>query len=544
MFDIVIEGARIVDGTGNPWFKQDIGLRNGRIERLGNLSSLGRTRSIDAQGLIVSPGFIDVHSHSDFSLVMNPPAESEVAQGITTEVTGNCGYSAFPLNEQSRGLLIDPKGVDNHWSTLDDYQDILQSQGTGTNVVLLVGHSTLRAALVGREDRAPTQAEFEQMKGLLREAIEAGSAGLSAGLEYEPGKFAETRELIALCRAIAPLGGIYASHIRGMYGDTLLDALEEALRVGREADLPVQLSHMSIPRTDQFGAQEVLERIESARSEGTDVTMDLLSYPTIGAWWGLRAILPEWAYDYRTNDTEALQAMINDPTSRTRLAREIEERREMNKTGFFERAIRFSSWDHIIVHAVFDQSEMREHVGRSIEEIAQLKDRDAVDIFLDLVLQLGDQLVLIHQLPSAEGHEELVRSPLAMFGTDSIATAPHLADSLFNVLQAHPRHYGTFAHVLGELVRERKLMSLPEAIRRCTSLPARRFGLADRGYVKEGLAADLVIFDQSVIGQRANFLNPRLYPRGIEYVLVNGHVAVEKGRLTKNLAGRVLLRRG
>jgi len=543
MLDIVIEGGMIVDGTGNPWYKQDIGVKNGRIERLANLSGLDRTRTIDAQDLVVSPGFIDVHSHSDFSLVMNPPAESQVAQGITTEVIGNCGKSAFPLNEQSRGLSFDPKGVDNYWSTLDDYVNILQRQGTGTNVVPLIGHSTLRAAVVGREDRAPTQAEFEEMKGILKEAVEAVCMGLSTGLEYEPGKFAETSEVIELCRVIAPLGGIYASHIRGMWSDTELDALEEALRVGREADLPVQLSHMSIPRSAQFGAQEVLERIESARSEGIDVTMDLLSYPTIGAWWGFRAILPEWAYDYKINDIEALQAMIEHPSTRTRLAREIKERREMKKTGFFERARIFSSWGHIIVHTVSDQSEMCEHVGRSIEKIAQLKDRDPLDIFFDLALREGRQLVLIHLLPSVEGYETLLRSPLAMFGSDTIATAPHLVDASFTVLQAHPRHYGTFCQVLDEFVRERKLMSLPEAIRRCTSLPAQRYGLADRGCVKQGLAADLVIFDESTIGQRADFLNPRLYPRGIEYVLINGQVALEEGRLTKNLGGRVLLKR-
>ncbi len=543
MFDIVIVGGMIVDGAGNPWYKGDIGIKDGRIEGLGNLSGLGRTRTIDAQGLVVSPGFIDAHSHSDFSLVINPPAESQVAQGITTEVIGNCGYSPFPLNEQSRGLSLDPKGVDNYWSTLDDYVNILQRQGTGTNVVPLIGCSTLRAAVVGREDRAPTQAESEEMKGILKEAVETGCPGLSTGLEYAPGKFAEPSELITLCRAIAPLGGIYVSHIRGMYSDTLLDALEEALRVGREADLPVQLSHLFIPRSNQFGAQEVLERIESARSEGIDVTMDLMAYPTSGAWWGFRAILPEWAYDWKTNDIEALQAMIEDPSTRTRLARDIGERCTMKKTGFFERNRIFGSWGHIIVHAVSDQSEMCEHVGLSMEGIAQLKNRDPVDVFLDLVLREGRQLVLIHLRHSPEAHDTLLRSGLAMFGLDSIATAPQLASAPFNTMQAHPRHYGTFAYVLGELVRERKLMSLPEAIRRCTSLPAQRYGLADRGCVKEGLAADLLIFDESTIGQRADFLNPRLYPRGIEYVLVNGQVALEKGHLTKNLGGRVLLKR-
>jgi len=543
MFDIVIEGGMIVDGTGNAWYRQDIGIKNGYIGGLGNSSGLARTQTIDAHGLVVSPGFIDVHSHSDFSLVINPAAESQVAQGITTEVIGNCGHSAFPLNERSRGLLMDPKGVDNYWSTLDEYINLLERQGTGTNVVPLVGHSTLRAAIVGREDRAPTQAEFEEMKGILREAVETGCPGLSTGLEYEPGKFAETSEVIELCRAIAPLGAIYVSHIRGMYRDTLLDALEEALRVGREAALPVQLSHMSIPRSDRFGAQEVLDRIENARSKGIDVTMDVMSYPTIGAWWGLRAILPERAYDYKTSDIEALQAMIEDPSSRTRLSRDIKERREMKKRGFFERALIFSSWGHIVVHSVSDQSEISEHVGRSVEEIAQLKDRDPLDIFFDLVLREGRQLVLIHLLPSVEGHDTLLRSRLAMFGTDTIATAPQLTSARFNIMQAHPRHYGTFAHVLGELVRERKLMSLPEAIRRCSSLPAQRYGLADRGCVKEGLAADLVIFDESTIGQRADFLNPRLHPRGIEYVLVNGQVALEEGHLMKNLGGRVLPKR-
>jgi len=542
IFDIVIEGGMVVDGTGEPGYEEDIGLKNGRIERLGDLSGLGRSRTIDAKGLVVSPGFIDVHSHSDFSLVMNPPAESQVAQGIVTEVIGNCGHSAFPLNEQSRGLLFDPEGVDNYWSTLNEYVHILQRQGTGTNVVPLVGHSTVRAAVVGKEDRAPSVVELKRMVGYVEEAMEGGCAGLSSGLAYEPGLFSSSEELVALCRVVARHGGFYTSHLRG-YSSDLLPAVQEILTIGRKAGLPVHISHMHAHgRPNQGHAGEILSTLERARQEGLDVTLDVLSYPTVGVWSGLCAVLPEWAYRWEENGIERLEGLIRDPTSNDRMAQEIEERRSMDKKSIYDEYFKFSSWEDIVIDRLSKHSRHKEKLGETIGQVARTTNQDPVKLFFDLILDEGRGLTLIHLPTSPEEHLLFAMTPWTMFGTDSIATAPRLADAPFNVYpQAHPGHYGTFAHVLGEFVRERKLLSLPEAIRRCTSLPAQRFRLAGRGYVKEGFAADLVIFDQSTIGQRADFLNPRLYPRGIEYVVTGGQVALEERHLTKNLAGRVLL---
>ena len=545
-YDVLIRNACIFDGAANPWFLADIGIRDGVIADIGRLGNPEAKRKIDARGKWVTPGFIDVHAHSDFALTILPDARSQVGQGITTEVIGNCGYSAYPRTESTRRLMFDPAGVDGEWSSPTEYFVALGSNSLRNNVVSLVGHGTIRYAVLAEQNRAVTDTELEAMCALTREAMTAGAAGLSTGLDYDPGVFASTDELVALCRVVAEFGGVYASHLRG-YTDTLLDAVAEAISIGRQSGCAVHLSHMDVfGRANWGNGQRVVDMVNAAREEGIDVTADMMSYPTAGSWWAPRAIFPADVYDWKSSARDAQKAirqLLLDPDARAELRRRVEERRLSNKKGFDEELMMFSDWHDITLQGVGPDSIAERWVGADMETIAAEMGMQPVDAYFDLLVQEGEHLSTVRISVDLEEFRLFAVQPWMMFGTDSIATSVEHSYEPFNTIMAHPRHYANFVRILTSHVRDLGWLTLPEAIRKMTSLPARRFGVRQRGLVAVGFAADLVIIDPETLQEQATWLDPRQYPTGIEHVLVNGTQTLSGGAFTSDLGGIPLLMR-
>ena len=539
-FDLLIARGSVIDGTGNPWMRADVGIRDGRIAAVGRLAGADARKTIDAMGLMIAPGFIDSHTHSDVSLVHNPPADSHVRQGITTDIIGQCGYSTFPRTGTNPGL-VDPVGVDVDWSTATEYSERLSAAGSGVNARFFVGHITVRTAVMGSEIREPNRRELEDMKTYVRSAMEAGAAGLSTGLDYSPQ--VTTEELVALCGVVAEYGGMYASHLRG-YADSILDAVAEAIAVGQRAGIPVQLSHINVFGRRNWGkGAQVVEMVERARQTGTDVTADIMAYPTMGAWWGPRAVFSENVYNWREESSIGLRQLaskLGQADQRNVLRAETERRRKMEKHGFHELFKVFSDWRDIHVEGVRPNSRNEKYVGHTVADIAAEIGQEPVDVYFDLIVEEGEYLNSVHIAVSDEDYLLMMTAPWCMFSTDTIATSISRLTEPYNVSQQHPRGYGTFPRVLRLYVRERKVLRREEAIRKMTSLPAARFGLIDRGLIRPGMYADLVVFDAERIADTATYLHPTSYPVGIEHVLVNGDFVVERHEPTMGTPGRLL----
>jgi N-acyl-D-aspartate/D-glutamate deacylase len=545
-FDLIVRGGRVLDGAGNPWFPGDIAVHEGRIAAVGRLGSATADREIDATGRYVLPGFIDVHAHSDFALTIHPGAESQLGQGITTEVIGNCGFSAYPRGDRTRRLMFDPEGVDGDWGEPAEYFQALGSRPLGDNVVSLLGHGTIRHAAMTVQDRAPTADELEHMRKLVREAMESGAAGLSTGLDYEPGKHAATAELIELCRVVAEFGGVYASHLRG-YTDTLEDAVREAVEIGEASGCAVHLSHMDVFGRENWGtAARIIAVVNEARDRGVDVTADMMAYPTAGSWWGPRAVFPADVYDWRI-PARAAQAKVReqllDPARRAELRARVEARRQQPKKGFDEELMMFSTWADIILTGTAPGSPRAGWIGHTLASLAEEQGIEPVDLYFDLLCQEGEHLSSTRISIDEDDYREFCVQPWMMFGTDSIATSIERSQEPFNTIMSHPRHFANFVRVLTYHVRDRGWLTLADAVRKMTSLPARRFGLVDRGLVAVGFAADLLVVDPDRLAEAATWLDSRQHPRGLDWVIVNGSVAVDHGIFTQQLAGRPLLMR-
>lgn len=524
-FDIIVENGFIIDGTGNPFFKADVGVADGKMVEIGALSSHSAEVRIDAEGLIVAPGFIDIHTHSDFTLLVNPRAESSVRQGVTTAVIGNCGHSCAPVSEETKGLLkkiiigYSPT-VEIDWHTLGEYLNRLEEGGIAQNVAPLVGHGAVRIAAMGFEDRAPKRDELERMKLLVAEAMEDGAFGLSSGLGYPPGSYATTEEMIELCRVVANYGGFYATHVR-TYGEPgRLEAVKEAIRIGVEAGVPVQISH----HTASAKAEETLPLIDEARAQGLDVTCDL--HPYLWAATTVTVLLPKKTLK---EGVDALLERLREPEERRRILEEI----DLESLHPY-----LDSWDKVVLERSDGNPEL---VGKSFTEIAETLGMSPKEVVAYLLLNSKDPYnvyVLLHHY-TEEDVIKVLRHPTSMVETDGMALAPYgqLASIRF-----HPRSYGSFPRVLRRFVREKRVITLEEAVRKMTSLPAQRLGLRDRGLLREGMWADMVIFDAERVTDRATYEEPTLYPEGIEYVIVNGTVVVEGGNHTGALPGMVLRR--
>jgi N-acyl-D-amino-acid deacylase len=531
-FDLIIRNGHIIDGAGSPWYSGDIGIRNGRIVQIGELADAPAKRVIDAQGRVVAPGFIDMLGQSELSILVNPHLPSKIFQGITTEITGE-GGSIAPLNRKM--IDADRSGFAHYkvtpdWFTFRQYFARLEKQGMGINLASYVGATQVRRMVLGEVNRAPTSAELERMKALVREAMQQGAVGLSTALQYAPAPYAKTEELIALAAEAARFGGIYATHMRNE-GDGIDAALDEAFRIGREARIPVEIWHLKAAGKPNWNRMpEIVARIDAARASGVDVTADTYAYP---AWFNsFSAFIPPWAHD--GGDGKMVER-LKDPALRARI------RREMLTAD--------SSWDNEwqeingpqdILISVVQNPTLLALQGKTIQQVAQAENKDPIDTIFDLLIEDPGMDVAVFAMNEKDVALAL-EQPWVSICNDSQGTAP---DGLLGKEHPHPRAYGTFPRILRKYVREEKLLTLPDAIRKFSGLPAQRMRLTDRGLLKQGLWADIVIFDSEKIRDVATFENPNQLSEGMEYVLVNGVPVIDGGKMTDALPGKVLRGQG
>ena len=536
MFDIVIKDGFVVDGAGNPWIKIDVGIKDGRISYIGKIDGSEGDYVIDASGLIVSPGFIDIHDHSEFPILANPQAESKVRQGVTTQLNGNCGFSAAPLKGEAVDYarkIAEPIGVEVDWSTFAEYNAKLERQGIAINVGNLVGNSLLRLSVMGYENRPPNRDELEEMKALVAEAMEDGVFGMSTGLDkgLVPGCFSTTEEIIELAKIVAKYGGFYTSHIRNRQ-ERIVEATKEAIHIGEEAGLPVHISHWNPRYPDDDKMPICMKLLEEARARGLDVTCDAIP-PTLEKGWHWAVgplstqVLPEWAYEGGLDKT---LERLRDPEIREKMKRDNDPLWGVCKEG---------RWDRVKLFQCEKSPELR---GKTIQEIADMKGVDPLDAAYDILLAEGRGFPLIHILGTSTREETVCKAlkhPVCSIQSDRRVHAPY---GPLAKVRTEPLAYGCFPRVFQLLVKEKKLFTLEEAVRKMTSLSAQRMGLRDRGLLREGFWADVTIFDFKRIRERGTLENPAVYPEGIEYVIVNGEIVIEKGEHTGKLPGKVLKR--
>jgi N-acyl-D-amino-acid deacylase len=528
-FDLVLAGGRVVDGTGAPWFRADVGIVGDRIAAVGDLREAEATRRIDATGLVVAPGFIDMMGQSEYNVLVDSRAASKITQGITTEVTGE-GGSIAPLNAR---MLADNRefyaryGYTPTFTTLAGYFEEFAQRRSAVNMATFVGAGGVRNLIVGRENRAPTAAELAAMERAVAQAMEEGALGLSTSLIYMPDNFATTEEIIALAKVAARYGGSYITHQRdeGDGNNGGLDkSLDEVFRIAREAGIPAEVYHLKAAGKASWGRMpQILKRIEAARAEGLDVTAD--QYPWTASSNDLDASLPMWV---REGGAEPLVKRLTDPRTRARARDDFLKSPE--NADWPERASR------ILITSVLNP-ELKRHEGKTIAEIAADQGKDPLDALFDLVVADRGHTSRITFTMSEEDVRAALAHPLVSFCTDSRAMAE---DGIFSKEKSHPRAWGSAPRILGKYVREEKLLTLEEAVRKMSSLPASRMRFSDRGIVRAGFAADLVAFDPVTVRERSTFADPLHYSEGLPYVVVNGKLVVDGGRITSERPGRVL----
>jgi dihydroorotase/N-acyl-D-amino-acid deacylase len=518
-YDLVVSGGRLIDGTGAPWVRADVGIRRDRIAAIGDLSAAPAKNRIDARGLAVAPGFIDLLGQSELSVLVDPRAESKIRQGITSELTGE-GISPAPMNdawvhEKEDWLRKYRLKVD--WTDLRGYFRRLRRARPAINVGVMVGAAQVRGVVLGFGDVQPDAQQLARMQQLVEEAMEQGALGLSTGLIYQPGSFAKTDELIALAQVAAKHGGFYATHLRSE-GARIFEALDEAFAISRAASIPVEIWHLKVGRSHWGHMQEVVARIERARASGIDVTAD--AYPYVASANGLHASLPEWV---NAGGVDDLVARLRDPALRDRIAKE---------TG------RDLDADSILLVSCVDPG-LKKYMGKRLSDVAREMGLSPELALMQLVAQDRGKVGVARFMMKEEDVQTALRQPWVAADTDYGARA---ADGPFGGEGAHPRAFGTMARILGHYVRDVKLFTLEEAVRKITSLPARRIGIWDRGVLRPGAYADVVVFDPDRIEDTATFEQPQKYPPGIETVVVNGRVVLHQGKRTAERPGRPLLR--
>jgi N-acyl-D-amino-acid deacylase len=527
-FDIIIRNGTVYDGSGRSPVNADVGIKGDRIAAVGNLSRASAPTIVDAKGLAVAPGFINMLSHSESSWLQDYRSLSELRQGVTTQIFGES--SMGPLSDEMKKRRTESQGDVKFvipWTTLAEYLNYLEKQGISQNVASFIGAPTIREYVIGLEDKPPTPAQLDQMRELVRREMEAGALGITTALIYPPAFFAKTDELIELCKVAAKYKGKYTAHMRSE-GAQLLEAIQETIRISREAGLPAEIYHLKAsgeanwPKMDQ-----AIKMIEDARKQGVKITADMYTYPAGGT--GLDASLPPWVFD---GGREAAYKRLQDPATRQKIAEAVR-----TPTNEWENLYLLSGSPERILLASFRNDSLKPLTGKTLAEVAKMRGKDPIETIMDLLLEDRSRIGTIYFLMSEDNIKKQIRQPWVSFGSDAASIA---AEGVFLKSAAHPRTYGNFARLLGKYVRDEKVISLTEAIRRLTSLPATNLELKDRGLLKPGMFADVVIFDPQTIGDKATFENPHQYSVGIRDVFVNGVQVLKSGEHTGLKPGRAL----
>ena len=537
MFDLKIVNGQIVDGSGRTGYLADVGISGDRITAVGNLAAAPARETINAAGKIVAPGFIDMHTHSDLSVLYDPHANSKIYDGVTTEVVGNCGIGVAPVSEANRQLLMDylgtrmignlPVKIDLKWSTVAEYLNYVDTHPPAVNVTSLLAQGAIRIAVMGFDSNKPTPAQLAEMQELVRAGMSEGAVGFSTGLIYMPGEFSDTAELTEVARQIKPWNGIYVTHIRNE-SDGVFAALDEALTIGREAGTPVHISHLKLGGKSVWGrAGELLRKIEDANAAGVDTTFDL--YPYTAGMTGLSACMPPWAFE---GGVGQLLLRLQDKEMRLRIRACI----ETGIPGWQNMAKAAGSWDRIVITTVMNE-ENKHLEGKSVQEIAELQGKDPYTTIFDLLVAEKGRVLIVTHMMAEEDVAAIIRHPLAMIGSDGMSVS---TEGVMSFGRPHPRAFGTRARVLEKYVREDKILSLEDAVRKMSAMPAERLGLKQRGLIKDGYYADLTIFDPETVQGKATFAEPKQYSAGFDVVVVNGKIVLKDGMHQEVYCGRVL----
>ena len=527
-FDLVITNGHIIDGSGSPWYSGDIGIRGGKIAAIGNLSADARARTIDAQGKVVAPGFIDMLGQSEMTILVDPRLPSKIYQGITTEITGE-GGSAAPLNDAI--IRADQSGyehyhIDPDWRTFRQYFARLEKQGMGINLASYVGATQVRRMVLGDDDKQPSPEQLVQMKTLVREAMKDGAVGVSTSLEYAPAPYAKTDELIALATEASRFGGIYATHMRSE-SDAVLESIDEALRIGREARIPVEIWHLKVAGKNNWGRMpEVVAKINAARNAGMDVSANTYAYT---AWFNdFSAFIPPWAHD---GGTAKMVERLKDPGMRARMRKDM-----LTPSKDWDNEWQEIPGPEAIMIGIVQSPKLVPLQGKRLSDIAKLRNKDPLDALFDFLMEDPNAGVAVFGMSQPDVTLAL-QQPWVSIDNDSSGASP---EGILGQEHPHPRAYGTFPRILSKYVREEKALTLEDTIRKFSALAAQRMCLTDRGVLKSGMWADIVIFDPSTVHDRATFENPNQLSEGMDYVLVNGVPVVDQGKMTGKLPGKVL----
>ncbi len=528
-FDLIFTNGHIIDGTGSPWYSGDVGIRDGKVAAIGNLSAASAKRTIDVHGKVIAPGFIDMLGQSERTILVDPRLPSKIYQGITTEITGE-GGSIAPLNDaiiaaettSYAHLKITPD-----WRTLRQYFARLEKDGIGINLASYVGATQVRRMVLGDADVQPTAAQLDQMKSLVRDAMQDGAVGVSTSLQYSPAPYAKTEEIIALASEASKFGGIYATHMRSE-GDAIVNSIDEILRIGKEAHIPVEIWHLKVAgKTNWHRMPEIVAKISSARAQGMDITADTYAYP---AWYNdFSAFIPPWAHD--GGDAKLIER-LKDPATRARIKKDM-----LTPSTTWDNEWQEIPGPEAILIGVVQNPKLLPLQGKTLAEVAKLWNKDPMDALFDLLIE-DQAYTYVAVFGMSEDDVALaLQQPWVSVCNDSEGASP---EGLLGQEHPHPRAYGTFPRILRKYVREEKKLSLEDAIRKFSALPAQRMRLTDRGVLKAGMWADVVVFDPATIKDVATFAEPNQLSQGMEYVLINGVAVIDQGKMTGARPGKVL----
>jgi N-acyl-D-amino-acid deacylase len=528
-FDVIIRSGTVYDGSGGEGRQADVALRGDRIAGVGDFKNATAKVVIDARGLAVAPGFINMLSWSTESLIADGRSQSEIRQGVTTEIMGE-GESMGPVNDRVREkMLREQKDIhyEIKWTTLAEYLRYLEARGVSCNVASFIGATTIRENVIGFEDKAPTPRQLDEMRALVRQEMEAGALGIGTSLIYPPAFYAKTPELIELCKVAAKYQGKYISHMRSE-GNRLIEALDELIRISREASIPAEVYHIKAAGESNWPKLDsLLARIEAAQKEGLKITADMYTYTAAGT--GLDACLPPWTEE---GGYPALFKRLRDPATRQKIAKEVKTPSDTWENLY----LAAGSPDKILLVG-FKSEKLKPLTGKSLAEVAKMRGTDPIQTIMNLIAEDESRIDTIYFLMSEENVRKELAKAWISFGSDEASQAP---EGVFLKSNPHPRAYGNFARILGKYAREEKLVSLGEAIRRLSALPAANLGLDHRGYLKEGMFADIVVFDPATVGDRATFAQPHQYAVGMKHVFVNGTQVLKDGEHTGATPGRAL----